>query len=66
MKTPPEIGQNRLISVLSKRNTLQINAFIFSKNLHNPEVPGSNPGLATKPLTKVRGFFNAKPRNKLA
>ena len=28
--------------------------------IHNSEVPGSNPGLATKPLTKVRGFFNAK------
>ncbi len=47
MKTPPEFGQNRLFSVLSKHNTLKINAFIFSKNLHNPEVPGSNPGLAT-------------------
>jgi hypothetical protein len=32
---------------LSKHNPLQINAFIFSKNLHNREVPGSNPGLAT-------------------
>jgi hypothetical protein len=32
---------------LLKHNALQINAFIFSKNLHNPEVPGSNPGLAT-------------------
>jgi hypothetical protein len=31
---------------LSKCNSLQIKAFIFSKNLHNPEVPGSNPGLA--------------------
>jgi hypothetical protein len=48
MKTPPEIGQNRLISVLSKRNTLQINTFIFSKNLHNPEAMGSSPILATK------------------
>jgi hypothetical protein len=37
---------------LSKNNALQINTFIFSKNLHNPEVPGSNPGLATKPLKK--------------
>ena len=55
-KTPPEIGPNRLFSVLSKRNALQINAFIFSKNLHNPEVPGSNPGLATKPVTNVTGF----------
>jgi hypothetical protein len=50
LKDPPELGPNRLISVLSKHNALQINAFIFSKNLHNPEVPGSNPGLATKPL----------------
>ena len=65
-KTPPEFGPNRSFSVLSKHNTLQINAFIFSKNLHNPEVPGSNPGLATKPVTNVTGFFNAKPRNKLA
>ena len=47
MKTPPEFGSNRSISVLSKHNPLQINAFIFLKNLHNPEVPGSNPGLAT-------------------
>ena len=39
-KTPPEFGPNRSFSVLSKHNTLQINAFIFSKNLHNPEVPG--------------------------
>ena len=46
-KTPPEFGQNSLISVLRKHNPLQINAFILSKNLHNPEVPGSNPGLAT-------------------
>ena len=65
-KTPPQIGPNRLFSVLWKHNALQINAFIFSKNLHNPEVPGSNPGLATKPVTNVTGFFNAKPRNKLA
>jgi hypothetical protein len=27
------------------------------KNIHNPEVPGSNPGLATKPDTNVAGFF---------
>ena len=65
-KTPPEFDWNRLFSVLWKHNALEINASVFSKNLHNPEVPGSNPGLATKPLTKVRGFFNAKPRNKLA
>ena len=65
-KTPPEFGSNRSFSVLWKHNSLITNAFIFSKNLHNPEVPGSNPGLATKPLTKVRGVFNAKPRNKLA
>ena len=39
-KTPLKIGQNRLFSVLLKHNTLQINAFIFTKNLHNPEVPG--------------------------
>jgi hypothetical protein len=36
-----------LISVLSKHNTLQINAFIFLKNLHNPEVTSSNLVLAT-------------------
>ena len=36
-----------MISVLLKHNALQINTFIFSKNIHNPEVPGSNPGLAT-------------------
>jgi len=65
-KKPLEIGQNRLISVLSKCNYLQINAFIFSKNLHNPEVPGSNPGLATKPVTNVTGFFNATQRRMLA
>ena len=47
-KTPPEFDLNRLISVFLQHNPLQINAFIFSKNLHNPEVPGSNPGLATK------------------
>jgi hypothetical protein len=46
-KTPPKIGPDCLISVLSNHKILQINAFIFSKNLHNPEVPGSNPGLAT-------------------
>jgi hypothetical protein len=46
-KTPPEFGQNRLISVLPKHNLLQINAFIFSKNLHNPEVTSSNLVLAT-------------------
>jgi hypothetical protein len=45
--TPPEFGPNRLISVLSKHNSLQINAFIFSKNLHNPEVTSSNLVLAT-------------------
>ena len=58
-KTPPEFGPNRSFSVLSKHNTLQINAFIFSKNLHNPEVPGSNPGLATENqgLTLNRGSF---------
>ena len=56
-KTPPEIGQNRLISVLSKHNSLQINTFIFLKNLHNPEVPGSNPGLATwKSRTYVKSW----------
>ena len=49
-KTPPEFDRNRLFSVFPKHNLLQINAFIFSKNLHNPEVPGSNPGLDTKPL----------------
>ena len=65
-KTPPEFGPNRLISVFPKCNSLQINIFIFSKNLHNPEVPGSNPGLATKPVTHVTGFFNAKSRNKLS
>jgi hypothetical protein len=43
-----------------------MNGFIFSKNLHNPEVPGSNPGLATKPVTKVTGFFNATQRRVLA
>jgi hypothetical protein len=59
-KTPPEFGQNRLISVLLKHNPLQINAFIFSKNLHNPEVSGSNPGLATKPLNKVERLFSFK------
>ncbi len=37
MKTPPEIGSNRSFSVLSKYKTLQINAFIFSKNLHSDE-----------------------------
>lgn len=46
-KTPPEFGPNRLFSVFLKHNALQINAYIFSKNLHNPEDPGSNPGLAT-------------------
>ena len=46
-KTPTQIGPNRSFSVLGKHNPLQINAFIFLKNLHNPEVPGSNPGLAT-------------------
>ena len=46
-KTPPEFDGNRSFSVLSKHNSLQINTFIFSKNLHNPEIPGSNPGLAT-------------------
>ena len=46
-KTPPEFGPNRSFSVFPKHNYLQINAFILSKNLHNPEVPGSNPGLAT-------------------
>ena len=56
-KTPPKIGPNRLILVLWKHNTLQINAFIFSKNLHNPEVPGSNPGLATwKSRTYVKSW----------
>jgi len=39
-KKTPEIGPNRLILVLPKHNYLQINAFIFLKNLHNPEVPG--------------------------
>ena len=55
-KTPPEFGSNRLFSVLSKRNALQINAFIFSKNLHNPEVPGSNPGLATVLFLRITLF----------
>jgi len=27
---------------------------------------GSNPIRITKPVTKVTGFFNTKPRNKLA
>ncbi len=42
---------------------LYLNAFIFTKNLHNPEVPGSNPGLATlesvenEPLTLNREWF---------
>jgi hypothetical protein len=46
-----------LISVLLKHNALQINTFIFSKNIHNPEVSGSNPDLATKPLNKVERLF---------
>jgi hypothetical protein len=46
-----------LISVSPKHNALQINAFIFLKNLHNPEVSGSNPDLATKPLNKVDRLF---------
>ena len=56
-KTPPEFDWNRSFSVLGKHNTLQINAFIFLKNLHNPEVPGSNPGLATwKSRTYVKSW----------
>ena len=55
--TPPKIGPNRSFSVLWKHNALQINTFIFSKNLHNPEVPGSNPGLATwKSRTYVKSW----------
>jgi len=66
-KTPPDFGRNRLISVLWKHNALQINAFTLLKNLHNPEVTSSNLVLATKPSRFFReGFFNAKPRNKLA
>jgi hypothetical protein len=30
------------------------------KNLHNPEVSGSNPDLATKPLNKVERLFSFK------
>ena len=30
-----------------KHNKLQINALIFSINIHNPEVSGSNPDFAT-------------------
>jgi len=33
---------------LKKRISLQINAFIFLKNLHNPEVGSSNLPLATE------------------
>lgn len=43
-----------------------MNRLVFKTSIHNPEVSGSNPDLATKPVTKVTGFFNAKPRNKLA
>ncbi len=53
-KTPPEFGPNRLISVLSKHNSLQINAFICSKNLHNPEVTSSNLVLATLKIKDLR------------
>ncbi len=43
-----------------------INSIGIKNPIHNPEVSGSNPDLATKPVTKVTGFFNAKLRNKLA
>jgi len=49
-----------LISVLSKHKALQINAIIFSKNLHNPEAMGSSPILATKPLNFVERLFSFK------
>jgi len=34
-KTPPEFDWNRSFSVLPKHDSVQINIFIFSKNIHN-------------------------------
>ncbi len=56
-KIPPGFDWNRSFSVLWKHNTLQINAFIFSENLHNPEVTSSNLVLATwKSRTYVKSW----------
>ena len=46
-----------MFSVLWKHNYLQINVFIFSKNLHNPEVTSSSPILARcKSRTYVKSW----------